>query len=131
MTSDKHQVRRFSKTVIRYNRECFFFLNTITIKIRSIQFTSITALFANYKHVGLCPTRNGDKSVSLTKTNYRPKKNASRTYLTNDDQKAYAFAPTYGDGSTAFHCHMISVLVYSYSNELQCMLVDYVVTEMG
>ena len=75
--------------------------------------------------------RNGDKSVSLTKTNYRPKKNASRTYLTNDDQKAYAFAPTYGDGSTAFHCHMISVLVYSYSNELQCILVDYVVTEMG
>ena len=42
------------------------------------------------------------------------KKNASRTDLTNDDQKYYAFAPTYGDGSTAFHHHMISVVVFSY-----------------
>ena len=37
---------------------------------------------------------------------YRPK-NTSRTDITDDDQKPYAFAPTYGDGSTAFHCHMI------------------------
>ena len=29
---------------------------------------------------------------------YRPKKNASRTDITNDDKKYYAFAPTYGDG---------------------------------
>ena len=31
-----------------------------------IQFTSITALFANYKRMGLCPTQNKDKSVILT-----------------------------------------------------------------
>ena len=43
---------------------------------------------------------------------YRPKKNASRTDLTNDDQKSNAFAPTYRDGSTAFHRHMISVVVF-------------------
>ena len=48
----------------------------------------------------------------------------------NDDQNAYAFAPTYGDGSTAYHCHMISVDVFFYSNTLQSILVDYVVTEM-
>ena len=26
----------------------------------------ITALFSNYKYMGLCPTRNEDKSVSST-----------------------------------------------------------------
>ena len=62
---------------------------------------------------------------------YRPKKNASITDLTNDYQKAYEFAPTYGDGSTNFHCHMISVVVFSYSNKLQIMLIDYSVIEMG
>ena len=35
-------------------------------KKRFIQFKSITSLFANYEHVGLCPTRNKDKSESLT-----------------------------------------------------------------
>ena len=59
------------------------------------------------------------------------RKNASRTYLTNDDKKAYAFAPTYGDGSTAFHHHMTSVVVFFYSHTLKHMLVDYAVTEMG
>ena len=49
----------------------------------------------------------------------------------NDDKKAYAFAPKYGDGSTAFHCHMISVFLFNYSNTLQIMLVEYAVTEMG
>ena len=43
---------------------------------------------------------------------YRPKKNAYRTDLTNDDQKAYAFVPTHGDGYTSFHRHMISVVVF-------------------
>ena len=62
---------------------------------------------------------------------YIPKKNAYRTDLTNDDQKAYVFAPTYGDGSTAFRRHMISVFVFSYSNTIKIMLVDYGVTEMG
>ena len=44
---------------------------------------------------------------------YRPKKNASRTDITNDDQKDYAFAPTYGDEYTAFHRHMISVVFFT------------------
>ena len=48
----------------------------------------------------------------------------------NDDQKAYEFAPTYGDGYTAFHRHMISVVVFSYKNKLQSMFVDYTVIEM-
>ena len=51
--------------------------------------------------------------------------------LTNDDQNAYAFAPTYGYGSTAFYCHMISVAVLFYLNTPQSMFVDYAVTEMG
>ena len=62
---------------------------------------------------------------------YRPKKNASRTNITNDDQNAYEFAPTYGDGYTAFHRHMISVIVFFKSITLKIMLVDYAVTEMG
>ena len=59
---------------------------------------------------------------------YRPNKNASRTDITNDDKNSYAFAPTYGDGFTAFHRRMISVVVFSNSNILQSMLVDYAVT---
>ena len=54
-------------------------------------------------------------------------KKPSRTDIT---RKAYASASTYGYGSTTFHCHMISVVVFSYSNTLQSMLVDYAVTEM-
>ena len=52
------------------------------------------------------------------------------TNIMNDDQKYYAFAPTYGDGSTTFHRHMISVVVFFNSNTLQSMLVSYEVTEM-
>ena len=51
--------------------------------------------------------------------------------VTNDDQNAYAFFPTYGDESTAFHRHMISVVVFFYSNIIQSMLVDYLVIEMS
>ena len=58
------------------------------------------------------------------------KKNTSRTDITNDDQKSYAFVPTYGDGSTDFHRQMISVVVFFYSNTPQNILVDYAVTEM-
>ena len=43
----------------------------------------------------------------------------------------YALAPTYADGSTAFNCHIISVVFFSSSNKLQSMLVDYAVTDMG
>ena len=45
---------------------------------------------------------------------YKPKENAFRTDIMNDDQTAYTFAPTYGDVSTAFHRHMISVVVFFY-----------------
>ena len=62
---------------------------------------------------------------------YRPKKNASRSDKTNDIQITYEFAPTYGDKSTAFHYHMIPVVVFFYSNLLQSMFVDYAVTDMG
>ena len=51
--------------------------------------------------------------------------------MTNDDQNAFTFTPTYGDISTSFHCHMISVVVFFYSNKIISMLVDYTVTEMG
>ena len=62
---------------------------------------------------------------------YRLHKNASRTDITNDDQKSYSFAPTYWDEFTAFQCHIISAVVFFYSNKLQIMLADYAVTEMG
>ena len=62
---------------------------------------------------------------------YRPNKNASRTDITNDGEKAYAFVPTYGDESTASHCHIISVVVFFYPNTHQIMLVDYAITQMG
>ena len=44
---------------------------------------------------------------------------------------AYKYVPTYGDESTGYHRHMISVVVFFYSNTLKIMLVDYAVTYMG
>ena len=61
---------------------------------------------------------------------YRPK-NAPRTDITNNDQNSYTFAPTYVDESTAYHRHIISVVVFFYSNTLKIMLMDCVFTEMG
>ena len=49
----------------------------------------------------------------------------------NDDQKAHAFAPAFGDECTGFHCHMISAVVIFYLNTLQSMLFYYAVTDMG
>ena len=49
---------------------------------------------------------------------YIHKKNSPGTDITNNDQNTYAFAPTYGDGSTVFHCHMISVVLFFNSNTL-------------
>ena len=49
----------------------------------------------------------------------------------NYDEKGYKYVPTYGDESTGYHCNMISVVVFFYSNTLKSMLVDYAVTEMG
>ena len=62
---------------------------------------------------------------------YKPKKNAPRTDITNYDEKDYKYVPTYGDQSTVYHCHMISVVVFFYLNTLKSMLVYYVITEMG
>ena len=59
---------------------------------------------------------------------YKHKKNASRTDIMDDDQKSYAFARTYGDVSTTFQRHIISVVLFSSSNKLQNMFVDYAVT---
>ena len=61
---------------------------------------------------------------------YRPKKSASITEITDYDEKSYTFAPTYGDESTGYHCHMISLVVFFYSNTIKSMLVDYAVTDM-
>ena len=49
----------------------------------------------------------------------------------NYDEKAYKYVPTYGDESTGYHRHMISVVIFFYSNTFKSMLVDYVVTYMG
>ena len=49
----------------------------------------------------------------------------------NDDEEAYIFAQTYGDEFTSYHRHIISVVVFLYSNTLKSMLVDYAVTVMG
>ena len=38
---------------------------------------------------------------------------------------------TYGDKSTDYHRHMISVAVFFYSNTLKSMFVYYAVTDMG
>ena len=76
-------------------------------------------------------TQKQKYTISFLVFFYRLKKNSSRTDIMNDDQNSYAFAPTYGYGSTYFHRHMISVVLFFYSNTLQSMLVDYKITEMG
>ena len=38
---------------------------------------------------------------------------------TNDDQKAYAFVPKYGYGSTAYQRHMISVVVFYHKKNFE------------
>ena len=59
---------------------------------------------------------------------YKPKTNTSRKKNTNDDEKACKFHPLYGGESTGFHRHMISVVVFSYSETLESMLVEYAAT---
>ena len=62
---------------------------------------------------------------------YKPKTNTSRTKDMNDYEKAYKFGPLYGGESTGFHSHMIPVVVFSYSETLESMLVECADTEMG
>ena len=59
---------------------------------------------------------------------YKPKTNAPRTKNTNDDEKAYKYGPLHGGESTGFHYHMIPVVVFSYSERLESMLVEYAAT---
>ena len=62
---------------------------------------------------------------------YKPKTDTPRTKHTDDDENSYKFGPLYGGESTGFHQHMISVVVFSYSETLKSMLVEYAATEMG
>ena len=74
-----------------------------------------------------------DKNIQLVLLYYvhKPKTNTSRTKNTNEDENAYKYGPLYWGESTGFHCHIISVVVFSYSETLESMLVDYAATEMG
>ena len=49
----------------------------------------------------------------------------------NDYEQTYKICPFYRGESTGFYRHMISVVVFSYSETLESMLVDYAATEMG
>ena len=51
--------------------------------------------------------------------------------ISYEDENDYKYGPLYGGESTGFHRHMISVVVFSYSETLESMLVEYVATEMG
>ena len=51
--------------------------------------------------------------------------------MTNYDEMDYKYVPTYGDEYTGYHRHMISVVVFFYSDTLKSMCVDYAVTDMG
>ena len=62
---------------------------------------------------------------------YKPNRNAPRTDIRNYDELANKYGPTYGGESNSYHRHMISVVVFFYSNTHKSMLVDYIVTDMG
>ena len=62
---------------------------------------------------------------------YKPKTNTSRSKITNNDEKGYKFGNLYGGESTSLHRHMISVVVFYYSETIESMLVEYAATEMG
>ena len=62
---------------------------------------------------------------------YKPKTSTSRTNITTEDKNAFKYVPLYGNESTGFHHHMIPVVVFSYSETLESMFVEYSATEMG
>ena len=49
----------------------------------------------------------------------------------DDDENAYKFGPKYGGEFTGFHQHIISIVVFSYSQTLKSMLIEYAATEIG
>ena len=91
----------------------------------------IPSKFQEEEYPFIYDTLNNKKTQLVCLYFFTYLKNPSITNLTNDDQKYYAFAPTYGDGSTYVQRRMKSVVVFSCSNTLQSMLVDCAVTEMG
>ena len=49
---------------------------------------------------------------------YKPKTDTPRTNNTVGDESAYKLGPKYGGASSVLHRHMISVVVFSYSETL-------------
>ena len=62
---------------------------------------------------------------------YKPKTDTPRTKNMKDDENAYKLGPKYGGEFSGLHRHMISVVVFYYSETLKSMLIEYVATEMG
>ena len=60
---------------------------------------------------------------------YKPKIDTPRTKNTEDDENPYKLGPKYGGESTGLHRHMISVVVFSYSETLQSMVIGYAASE--
>ena len=50
---------------------------------------------------------------------YKPKTDTPRTKNTVDDENTYKLGPKYGGESSGLHRHMISVVVFSYSETLK------------
>ena len=73
-----------------------------------------------------------DKNIQLVMLYYvyKPKPNTSRKKK-NEDEKSYKYGPLYRGESTGFHRRMILIVVFSYSEQLEIMLVEYSATEMG
>ena len=63
----------------------------------------------------------GEKDIHLVALYYvyKPKTDTPRTKNTEDDENAYKFGLKYGGEYTGLHQHMISVVVFSYSETLK------------
>ena len=75
----------------------------------------------------------GDENIHLVALYYvyKPMTDTPITKNTDNDENAYKFGPKYGGEFTGFHRHMISVVVFSYSETLKSVLIEYAATEMG
>ena len=71
-----------------------------------------------------------NKSIRGNGIVYKPKTDTPRTKKTKDDENAYKLSPNYGGESSGLHQHMISVVVFYYSETLKIMLIEYAATEM-
>ena len=59
---------------------------------------------------------------------YKPKTDTPITKNTEIDENAYKLGPKYGGESTGLYRHMISVVVFYYSETLKSMLIEYAAT---